>query len=78
MAAKLDFDKSITREMQLRIFPKPVNVTLDHEGITLSVKGCRKHVTIDWATLVDHAKTPQDVPAKFYQNAKALLESQMK
>jgi hypothetical protein len=78
MAAKLAFDKSITREMQLRIFPKPVNITLDHEGVTLAVKGCKKKITIDWLTLVGHASTPQDVPAKFYQRAELFLLSQMK
>ena len=78
MATKLEFDKSITREIQIRALPGPVNVTIDNEGVTIAVPGCRKKVTIDWDSLIDRCQTPADVPAKFYQRPRELLLSQMK
>ena len=78
MSSRLAPDKSITREMQFRFLPAPVNVTLSAEGVTIAAKGCRQHITLDWQTLVDKCKTMNTVPAKFYNNGLALLQSQMK
>ena len=78
MAAKLATDKSITREMQFRFLPAPVNVTMSAEGIDIAAKGCRQHITIDWQTLVDKCKTGNAVPAKFFNQGLELLQHQMK
>jgi hypothetical protein len=78
MAAKLPPDKTITREMQFRFLPAPVNVTLSAEGVTIAAKGCRQHITIDWQTLVDKCRTTSEVPAKFYNQGLELLQHQMK
>ena len=78
MAAKLATDKTITREMQFRFLPAPVNVTLSADGVAIAAKGCRQHISIDWQTLVDRCKTENSVPAKFYNRGAELLQHQMK
>ena len=78
MAAKLATDKAITREMQFRFLPAPVNVTLSADGVTIASKGCRQHISIDWQTLVDKCKTGNSVPAKFYNQGLELLQHQMR
>ena len=74
MAAKLAFDKSISREMQLRILTEPVVVTMNNDGITVAAKR-HKGVTITWGELLDHCRTPDNVPAKFHQQAFQYLVS---
>ncbi len=78
MPSILKPDKSITREIQLRLLPEPVKVTMNHDGLSISAKGCRKPVCISWDTILDRASTPSNVPAKFFGRALEYLQSQMK
>ena len=66
MAAKLAPGKSISRELQLRIFDAPVIVTMSTEGITLAAKR-HKPINITWGMLVDASATPSNAPAKYNQ-----------
>lgn len=78
MATKLSPDKSITREIQLRILPEPINVTVNCFGLRITAKGCRKPVCISWDMILNRASTPSNVPAKFYGRALEYLRSQMR
>jgi hypothetical protein len=76
MAAKLALGKSIKREIQLRILPKPVVVELSCEGITVAAKR-HKPVNITWGEIIERSCTPPNVPAKFYKQGLKYLESCM-
>ena len=65
MASKLAPGKTIKREIQLRILRDPIVVTLSTEGITIAAKR-HKGINLTWGELIDAAKTPPNVPAKFY------------
>ena len=77
MAAKLAADKSIKREIQLRIFPKPVIVTVNVDGVTIGTPR-HKPLFITWGELVTQSSTPPNVPAKFYKKGFEYLSDLMK
>jgi hypothetical protein len=61
MATKLD--KPVTREVALG--DVTLNVTMTKTGITVRGKGTQREVTVDYASLVDVAPAPSNMPAKY-------------
>ena len=77
MASKLSSDKSLVREIHPRCLSAPVNITITTEGIVIAPKRSRKPLTISWMDIIQHAQTPENIPAKFFQRPFEFLVAEL-
>lgn len=55
--------KPIKREIRIHGVESPINLELDENGISLSVKGSRKKVQANWVSIAKACYTETDVPS---------------
>jgi hypothetical protein len=79
MASVLEEGKVLKRVIRLHGINKPVVIEISTAGVSIYVKGARKHLHGNWYAIVNKAmETPADVPSYLMGKPWELLEKQAK
>jgi hypothetical protein len=63
MTTKFRSGTKIQREIRVYGVSAPVIVTIAEEGVSMAVKGARKHASANWRQIAEAMNVPEDAPS---------------